>query len=55
MGTKERNKIDPEDDLRCSISINIKSKFDKCAANISQYQGIHGHNLQGYYFCILYC
>ena len=39
--TKSRNLLNPQHDLRCSLSINIKPNLEKLANNMKQHQGSH--------------
>ena len=39
--TKSRNRLDPQHDLRCSLTINIKPNLEKLVRNMKEHHGTH--------------
>ena len=38
---KARNRLDPQNDLRCALSINIQPRFDQLVMKLEQHHGSH--------------
>ena len=39
--TKARNRLDPQHDLRCALTMNIKPRFENYVQKMKQFQGSH--------------
>ena len=43
--TKARNRLDPQHDLRCALTMNIKPRFESLVHKMKQFQGSHWKKL----------
>ena len=42
---KARNRLDPQNDLRCALSINIQPRFDQLLIQLEQRHGSHSNRI----------